>query len=165
VIASFTDDLFRMSIVSTENVPTTNTSKPTPPSQNDRDTFQATLDDMGISHLKAPGWLPDGFVFDILQFSDMRNSKIVVAQYERGEENIVLTVSLFNQTPSELTRIHEKSPGDPLEYEYNGVTHFIFNNLDRTVARWFDNNCDCDVQGNISIEEMKAIINSMYVEG
>ncbi|MDR0380464.1 MAG: DUF4367 domain-containing protein [Oscillospiraceae bacterium] len=160
VIASFTDDLFRMSIVSTEET----TPAPVPSPQSDHDAFQAALDDMGITHPKAPGWLPDGFVFNFLQVADMRNSKIVAAQYKRGEENIILTVTLFSRLPPEFTRIHEKSPGDPLEYEYNGITHYIFNNLDRTVATWFYDMRDCDIQGHVSVEEIKAIINSMYEE-
>jgi hypothetical protein len=124
--------------------------------------LQAALNDMGITRPRPPGWLPDGFAFDGLQTTDMQNNKIITMQYKRGEETIILTFFVYKQSSTGSTRIYEKSAGTPLEYERNGIIHYIFNNLDVTVATWLDGLCECNIQGKISVEEMKSIIDSMY---
>ncbi|MDR1158497.1 MAG: DUF4367 domain-containing protein [Oscillospiraceae bacterium] len=162
-VVPFTDDLFHKTVV----VSTVDTPGSVGPPQGSRvnggsTLLQTALDELGITQPNAPGWMPSGFVFDNLQVADAQSCKILAAQYKRGKEAITLTFALYDQPLTELTRTHEKSTGTPLEYERDGIIHYIFNNFDVTVVTWFDGVCDCDIQGNISVKEMKSIIDSMY---
>jgi hypothetical protein len=160
-VVDFTDDLFSKTITLMEPAPGSGGLRQFA-DEAGLDTLQNALDELGITRPKAPAWLPDGFEFAELQTGDTRGGRTVAARYKNGDRLIVLTVRFYEQLSGDLTRSHEKSVGEPLEYERDGVVHYIFNNLDKTVATWVDGMCDCDIQGNISAEEMKSIINSMY---
>ncbi|MDR1156846.1 MAG: DUF4367 domain-containing protein [Oscillospiraceae bacterium] len=162
VVVDFTDDLFRKTVVSTVNMPRSMESSQDSPTSGGSTLLQTALDELGITQPSAPDWMPNGFVFDNLQVADAQSSKILAVQYKRGKEAILLTFVLYNQPLTELTRNYEKSAGAPLEYKRDGIIHYIFTNLDVTVATWLDGLCDCDIQGKISVEEIKLIIDSMY---
>jgi hypothetical protein len=158
---SFTDELLTRTIAPSEYTP----DVPYIPSDvavPGKSILQAALDELGVTQPQAPGWLPDGFEFSVLESSDTRSGGIVSALYKNGEKMIALTFTRYKQIPEELTVNYQKSEGNPLEYEYGGNIHYIFKNLDKTAATWLDGICDCYIQGDVSTEEMKLIINSMY---
>jgi hypothetical protein len=163
VVIDFTEEVFTRVIIPSENDPDL-TDLPQLDASAETEVLQEALDKLGISQPKAPSWLPDGFAFDDLQIIDMRNNAILSAQFKSGTRTIVLSITRYEKFSDEPSRSYEKSTGEPLEYEYNDIVYYIFTNLDMTVATWFDGLCECDIQGNISVEEMKIIINSMQKE-
>lgn len=158
VVVDFTDDLFRIRVVSPPGP-----AEP-PPDNEAYEPVQAALNELGITRLKAPGWMPDGYEFETLEGTDMANNKILMAYYWRGEDVIIMMITYSKESSQRPNYTYEKSPGTPLEYERNGTVHYIFKNLDITVAAWADELCEYSIQGKISVEEIKLIVDSMYKE-
>jgi hypothetical protein len=96
--------------------------------------------------------------------SDMPGRAKVLSVYTNGEREITISVISYSQILNEYSRDIEKSEGTPVVYNYNGMDFYIFSNLEMLVATWIDGMRDCDIQGNISEDEIKTIINSMYSE-
>ncbi|MDR2357530.1 MAG: DUF4367 domain-containing protein [Oscillospiraceae bacterium] len=165
VINSFTENIFRKDFVSSETAPTVEE-----PGQNvsegyeDSLVLQAILDKNGITSPKAPAFLPTGFDLVSAEPKEFPDRDRIVAIYKNGERSIILTIIAFSQIPSEHSRKIEKDNSNIEIYRHNGIDHYIFANMEQSVATWIDGMSDCDIQGDISVDEMKKIIDSMCLE-
>ncbi len=122
------------------------------------DSFQAALEEGNIPGWLAPTSIPDGFeLADItVQQSPLKN--IYRAIYTNGEKELVITVrDYLDQSPYFV----EQSDGLTEEYEVSGVTYYLFSNLEHNRAVWLYESYECDISGDISIEELKEMINSI----
>jgi hypothetical protein len=164
-LISFTDEMFTKTIVST--------GTPEPPAGidggayngvGDYESLQEALDANGITEPIAPAWLPDGYELERVEISVLPGRVMLVGVYAGHDDELMFAVTSFTVAPPEQSVFIEKSEGEPLIYERNGIEHYIFKNLDRTVATWLIGSSDCTVQGRISENEMLSIIDSMYME-
>lgn len=165
VITKFTDNLFNKTFVSEENEDNIRPdigAQPDGINSNTYESLQDALEVYGISEIQAPDWLPDNYHFTGVQVSYTSERDIIASIYENGDKSIVINVIKYSESPSDQTRAYEKSKGTPFILSYNGVDHYIFSNLDKTVATWTNGMSECDIQGDVSLEEMKTIIKSMY---
>lgn len=128
------------------------------------ESFQDALNVYGITEVKAPLWIPSNYNYAGVQLSDTSDRDIIVSVYKSGEKMIVVTVINYSEIPSGQTRTFEKSEGSPLIFTYNGIDHYIFSNLEKITATWINGLTECDIHGDISLEEIKLMIESMYME-
>lgn len=56
----------------------------------------------------------------------------------------------------------QKDEGDPVPYEAGGVTHMLFTNAGRASAVWVNGPAECALSGDITMDELKQIIDSIY---
>jgi len=120
--------------------------------------LQEALDGVGITQNLAPTWLSEEYILsDVQVFNSPREVSISV-KYENGDTDIRITIrQLIGSTPQEI----EKSEDTVLAYDVNGITYYILNNHDELKAIWVVENFECFISGNITVEEMKAIIDSI----
>ena len=52
--------------------------------------------------------------------------------------------------------------GDPIPYEAGGITHLLTTNAGRPVALWANGPAECCISGDITMEELKQMIDSIY---
>jgi hypothetical protein len=159
---SFSDALLVKTIVPKENAE--NTPTPQIGSLAEFASFQEALTVFGIARPYAPKYLPDGFEFDTVQAMERPDYVKIAAQYLNGEKGVTITVTSYSTVPSGHFSSIEKSSGTPDIYSSFGIEFYIFANIDNMVATWVDGMVDCNIQGNVSTEEMKSIIDSMYME-
>ena len=55
----------------------------------------------------------------------------------------------------------EQSEGLVEEYVASGVTYYIFADIDVVKAMWINGSYECDIMGNVTIEELKMMIDSI----
>ena len=55
----------------------------------------------------------------------------------------------------------EQSEGLVEEYTLNGVTYYLFDNNQRTQAVWIIDSFECRITGELTIEELKIMIDSI----
>ncbi|WP_066716856.1 DUF4367 domain-containing protein [Clostridium sp. Marseille-P299] len=164
-IAGFTDNVFHKTFVSMENEEITHLSVlPEKIESSTYESFQDALDVYGISEVKEPTWLPSNYQFVGVQVSDTSEYDIIASIYKNEEKSITVTVIKYSEIPSGQTRSFEKSEGTPFIFSYNGIDHYIFSNVDKTMVTWTIGMNECDVQGDVSFDEMKSILESMYME-
>jgi hypothetical protein len=160
-IVGFSDEWFNKTILSPES-PGSVVAGDMDPSK--YASYQEALNDLGIVRPKAPGWLPDGFHFVSVEIGKLPDRTMILAIYENSERVIIVKVISYSQPLQEFQRSFAKDAGPPESYWHNGIEHYIFFNQEKTVATWLDGMSDCDIQGDISVAEIKAIINSMATE-
>ena len=81
------------------------------------------------------------------------------ANYEDGEHFLLFQV---NQHRSPPTTIHEKDGSSVEIFEYNGVNHYIFDNLGVITAVWMSGNIEYSILTDSQAVDMKELIESAY---
>lgn len=120
--------------------------------------LQEALDVYKITQKLAPTWLPDGFHLSEIEVALSPKEIVFYANYFHSEDEIVISIrQLLSSLPVEV----EKSDDAVEIYEHNGIAYFLFSNLGRIRAVWVIDEFECFITGNITIDEMKAIINSI----
>ena len=163
VIVGFTDDLFKRAIVTPD-------MEDDPINVSDEDTggefasFQDALDEFGIEHIHAPTWLPEGYQYARAEAGSLPNCDFLLAIYTDGGRELSIGITIYDDVLDVDSFYYEKSMGTPIVYTYSEHEIYIFVNVDMTIATWVDGLYNCDIQGNISEEEIKSIIKSLYSE-
>ena len=120
--------------------------------------LQEALDGMGIRQRLAPSWLPEGFLLDELFVFRSPKENSISAKYTNSDTEIRVSIrQLIDGIPEEI----EKSEDYIMAYDANGVTYFIFENNKLLQAVWVIKECECFIAGELTIDEMKAIIDSI----
>lgn len=123
------------------------------------ESLQAALDANSITQVKAPTWIPENFVqSDVIVIPHLK-SKEIQAYYICEDLSLVMSITQFEETYSFQ---YEKDENSVEEYEINGITHYLFTNNGKAVATWNINFVECSIYGDITLPDMKKILNSMY---
>lgn len=128
--------------------------------------LQEALDDCGLTLPAAPQWLPDGFeLVELITDTGAPNSLVFVACYHRDNSTLLISLHVF------LTREDgghgaygdfQKDEGDPIPYQVGGVTHLLSTNAGRPIALWVNGPVEGSIIGDITMDELKQIIDSIY---
>ena len=129
--------------------------------------LQEALTAYGFNRSVVPKWLPEGFVlYDLVIYGDEASKDIVFhSSYQRSEDFLIVQVNIYledeNQGPDNFWDF-QKDEGDPIPYEAGGITHLLTTNAGRPVALWANGPAECFIGGNITMEELKQMIDSIY---
>lgn len=127
------------------------------PGEDDLHGIPTVLASMGITEPLYPTWLPEDFM--------RTESKIVEKplflqeKYTGNERELTITIS---PTTGSETATYQKEDDLPEEYLSGGAIHYIFNNTNNVLAVWYTERYSTVIAGNITQDEMKRIIDSVY---
>ena len=106
----------------------------------------------------APTWIPKGYEMIELMVDRTPLTEKYVAIYTNGEQDLRITVrDYLDDVPVYV----EQSDGLVEEYEVAGVTYYLFENYDAVKAVWIVDSYECYISGNVTIEELKQMIDSI----
>ena len=106
----------------------------------------------------VPTWIPEGFELVQIEKDSSPMREIYTVCYMNGETALRILVTSYL---SEDIRNHEIK-NDPVEiYSRNGIDYYILENEDQLRAVWFVNSCECYISGDVSIDELKMMIDSI----
>lgn len=155
-VAKWTRDTF--SFVGSETTPYT------APSPNDiahYTSLQEALEAKGLRSDFLPTWIPERYSFDNISLQETPTQKIFRALYLSGEESLNINIKTYIDTAPEYIEVEEKL----LEtYVVSGREYHIFSNFDKLRAAWLADNCECYISGDLTIEEIKKMIDSIGKE-
>ncbi len=156
LIARWTDEVFTfVSVGDQEEAP----PLPEDLSADSYTDIQSALAELGVDTPAAPRWLPDGFTRLLMEMEPLdASSAIVYACYRRGEGSLVINI-LVN---SDGGTSWQKDEGAAELFEAGGVTHFLMENAGRQTAVWVNGPLEVGLSGDITREEMKQILESIY---
>ena len=123
--------------------------------------IQETLDYYGIEETIAPTWIPERFVLESVTAAENGGSIAFNAHYSYGEDILVMS-AFCHEKPQEKYAQWEKDDVEPTTYEAGGVTHYLMTNMGRQKTVWMAGNCECGITGDMSKEELLAVIDSIY---
>lgn len=128
--------------------------------------LQEALEDCGMTLPLAPNWVPEGFeLIDLMVDTSDPNSLFFVTCYDKEDTVLLISLQIF------LTREDgghggygdfQKDEGDPIPYQAGGVTHLLSTNAGRPIALWVNGPVEGSIIGDITMDELKQIIDSIY---
>ena len=120
--------------------------------------LQDALRDHGIKAALVPTWMPEGYLRKDLKVTETPRGRNVYASYEKNDERLIIKI---RQTIGMQAPQVEKND-DFLElYVVDGVEYYIFSNTETLQAAWSIGEFECIIGGNITLEEMKRMIDSI----
>lgn len=120
--------------------------------------LQEALEKGEITTLLAPRWFPDGFELVDIRVERTPIKKAYLAIYMNGEQSLRVTVQDYSDKAPVYV---EQSEGLVEEYKVSGITYYLFKNNKRTQAVWIVDSFECTILGDLTIEELKIMINSI----
>ena len=129
---------------------------PEPNELHDTYIIPAALEELGINEPLYPTWLPDGFKRD---FFVIETDPVFLHEgYADGERYLTITIEPLSQTG---IISFQKDEQNPIEYIVNNRSYLIFADNTCYTATWQTENYSVYVMGEISLDEMKRIIDSV----
>lgn len=130
------------------------------PSPDDRGNY-ASLNELltknKIDTKIVPTWIPDGYVLEKVEKDVNPEQKIYRALYLDGEKKLKIRVQTcmpeFQKTEIEQDIIEE--------YTHSGTTYYIFENINQLQVIWVKDSYECNISGDISLEDAKKMIESI----
>ena len=120
--------------------------------------LQDALNENDITENLAPTWLPQGYINKDLRATATPRVRNVSAIYEKDGSELIIKI---RQTIGVQAPQVEKND-DFLElYVVDGVEYYIFSNTETLQAAWSIGEFECIIGGNITLEEMKKMIDSI----
>lgn len=106
----------------------------------------------------APHWIPEGYVCTSINAKVTPKALRISAVYNKGEEQLVIQIRQeFGSDPVQI----EKNE-DLIEiYTTDGVDYYIFSNDKFMQTAWIVGEYECIIIGNLTMEEMKKVIDSI----
>lgn len=124
--------------------------------------WQEELNTYGILASVLPTKIPQDFVlqeWDIVE-QEVSGDIEFVSFYLRDKTSLMISATRYNQSKSAAI---EKDTTEVEEYRVGGITYYLFENLSQRVAAWHVDNIECIISGDISIDEIKMMIDSIEV--
>ena len=123
------------------------------------DTYKipAALEKLGINEPLYPTWLPKGFRMEtwIIETDPI----FLHEGFFNGDRYLSITIEPSVHFDA---GVYEKDDTAPFEYYSNQRVHYIFSDNDQYTAAWECDTLKVLIMGNVSFNEMKRIIDSVY---
>lgn len=117
----------------------------------------SVLKELGITEPLYPSWIPEDLV---LTDSAYDKERLLFFEAYRSDDRF-LSITVSEITGSE-TAVYQKEADPPQQYTTGNVTHYLFTDSDQISAVWFSGNYTTLIVGNITLDEMREILDSVY---
>ena len=114
--------------------------------------------------IAAPKWFPEQFGELEVTGTVMPGQKSVYAWVETDQKDF-LGISYAKYGEGIPGTVIEKDGNSPVLYESGGVRHYLLTDHDWRKAAWIQDGIECIIRGTVTEEEMKRIIDSIYLDG
>lgn len=151
--AIWTQEFFRFTDNSGVNDP-----KPDKEHSIEYNQLRETLAEYKIDESIIPTWLPDGYKYKDIIAMDSPFERTILSIYEHDNVELVIQIrQIVGKIPEQI----EKNDSLLEIYTANDVNYYIFSNTETLQAAWVIGEFECQIVGRITIEELKAMIDSI----
>lgn len=150
-LAQWTDDIFHFTTSSQTDAQNSKYSA----------TLQQALEQQDLPTELAPTWFPNGFTAGTPNafHNDLLDAVNLVFYHEDGRSFSVEISRYYNQAVGSIP--YEKDAGPVEVYTHGNRSFYIMSNTDFNRAIWNGNNLTIEIGGTLSVDEIKAILNSI----
>lgn len=164
MIGHWTDDYFRFIPMHEETIISDTGFSTSAPPNTEFDPPQDVLDAHGVTQKILPTWLPNGFS---LSGSDMYaldaiNRNEFSFFYSNSDSSIFLLFIQHTDNSIDSNK-YQKDVGPVEEYQVANVLYYLYTNAGQSCASWYIDNMECFINGDITMDELKEIINSISI--
>ena len=105
-----------------------------------------------------PTWVPEGYELEDIIVDETPMQRIYVAIFVNGEKTFRINIRSHLLEESEKIEISN----DPLEiYRVSDMEYYIFANANKLRVVWLDGSYECNISGDLTVEEIKKMIDSI----
>ena len=113
----------------------------------------------------VPTWAPEGTVENgELNVIERKDRSVIQTVFLAGEREFTVRIIIHDDIPEDYTDVYQKGTEVEQEYQVGGITHYIMGNYDNLSAMWTNGNVEGHIQGNLTLDEMQRMIDSIYEE-
>lgn len=125
-------------------------------------TMQEALDAYEIRAQVFPKVLSEDYVQLELKVNDYptSNKAEFYGHYQNNSREI--NFSITNRLKQNSKTYESNSDIQPEVYAINGTDYYIFENLDQISIAWYSGTLECSIKGDLSLDEAKDMIDSIY---
>lgn len=153
VVASWAKETF--SFVSSDDAVV---NEPESNYREEHSSLQEVLASSGRKSDFIPTWIPDGSVLESIEKEVTPIQEIYTAFYRNEERPFRIRVQSYVDADPEKIEMGN----DLIEiYEYSGVEYYLFANIEQIQAVWVVDSYECYISGDLTIEEIKLMIDSI----
>lgn len=127
------------------------------PDEDDLQNIPMVLASLGITEPLYPNWLPEDLKRNKVRTVD--EPLFLLENYQGDERELTITIQ---PTFGFENTVYQKTDSPPDEYQVGNTVHYIFENTDEIISVWYTEKYSVLISGNISIDEMKKVIDSVY---
>ena len=112
---------------------------------------------LGIDEPLYPHWLPEDMVREAAKIQ--LDPVFLFESYCGKDRDLLITI-----VPSSIsdTAVYQRRESDPEEYIAGNTIHYIFTDINHISATWYTKNYSVLIVGNITEDEMRKVIDSIY---
>lgn len=133
-------------------------SEPVGEDNREMESLQEVLEQNNIFTPLAPTWFPEGYELVDTQAYSSPSQEIYIAFYHSDDKEIRIQIKLYlADDPQQI----ERSEGYVATYESAGIDYFIFENYDLLKAVWINENYECYISGELTMDEIQSMIDSI----
>lgn len=123
--------------------------------------FQSLLDECGAKFSFVNLKIPEGYIQSELVDTDYKDFRLIRQTFENeNQQTISLDFRLYKERNFRV--IYEEDFKGAEQYSSNGRIFYILQNLNNLAAVTFENNAELSIIGDLEIEDMYMIIDSIY---
>lgn len=120
--------------------------------------LQDALMQYSVTEKLVPTWMPEGYKSGDLSIVSTPRLLNINALYKNNEDRLIIRVSQTIGAPAKQV---EKSDDLFEIYTVGGIDYYIFSNNSNLQAKWTIGEYECVIIGQITLDEMKAMIDSI----
>lgn len=133
-------------------------TEPAPEQTQQYTSLQQALSATGQKSDFLPTQIPDGYKLQEIIIDENPMQSVYVAVYKNTDKNLMITVRSYLNGEPEKVEFNE----DLLElYKANDSKYYIFLNSGQLQAVWLLQSYECCISGDLTMDEIKAMINSI----
>lgn len=154
IIAKWTRENFHLSSYGDKG----NVDEPSPDTKNPYASLQDALDKYQVEHKLVPSWIPEGYVEESVQTKETPKQRLYIAKYTHNSYSIRIRIADYLEGyPLQM----EQSEDLIEKYVVGGVEYYIVENEGQLQAAWVNDHYECYLAGDLSLSEIKMIIDSI----
>lgn len=115
-----------------------------------------------------PNWAPEGTVKESeskTRVTERKDSIVLSGSYQVGTRQFIIRIRVYNESLTDYTSIYQwDAKQTVLSYNAGGLNHNIVCNNQKSSVAWTNENVECLIQGDLNVEELETMIDSIYEE-
>ena len=120
--------------------------------------FQEALEEGNVPISLVPTRIPEGYKLVDITAERSPIKKTYSAKYTNDKKVLIITVRDYLEGDPVYV---EQNEGLIEEYKALGITYYLFSNLEHNRAAWLYESYECDISGDVTIDELKEMIDSI----
>lgn len=136
----------------------TEVSEPEPNDTHSYSSLQEMLQEHKRDASIVPTRIPDRFVLETLEKMATPMMELYTVQYIDNDQQLLIQIKTYLSEDAQNNEIES----EPVEiYSRNGIDYYIFNNQEQLRAMWLVDSYEGLISGDVSIDELKMMIDSI----